>query len=76
MHTEWDSAVGRASGYGLDDERVEFEYRWEQTFSLLHVVQTGSGSHPPSYPMGTEGKSGRGVKLATHLPLVPWSKKT
>jgi hypothetical protein len=26
-----------------------------QEFSLLHVVQTGSGVHPTSYPMGTGG---------------------
>jgi hypothetical protein len=24
-------------------------------FSLLHIVQTDSGSHPASYPMGTGG---------------------
>jgi hypothetical protein len=38
--------------------------------------QTGSGAHPASYPMGTRGSSlrgwsGRGVKLTTHLLLVP-----
>jgi hypothetical protein len=32
----------------------EFESQWEQEFSLLHVVQTGSEAHPASYPMGTE----------------------
>jgi hypothetical protein len=37
-------------------------------FSLHHRVQTGSGSHPASYP------SGRAVKLTTHLHLVPRSK--
>jgi hypothetical protein len=26
-----------------------------QEFSLLHVVQTGFGVHPTSYPMGTGG---------------------
>jgi hypothetical protein len=26
-----------------------------QDFSPLHVVQTGSGAHPASYPMGTGG---------------------
>jgi hypothetical protein len=31
-------------------------------FSILHSVQTGSGAHPPSYPMG-----------ANHLHLVPRS---
>jgi hypothetical protein len=26
-----------------------------QDFSLLHIVQIGSGAHPASYPMGTGG---------------------
>jgi hypothetical protein len=26
-----------------------------EEFSLLHVVQTGSGAHPASFPMGTGG---------------------
>jgi hypothetical protein len=34
-------------------EGSEFESRKGQEFSLLHVVQTGSGVHPTSYPMGT-----------------------
>jgi hypothetical protein len=50
-----DSAVGIATGYELDDRRSEFESRYGQEFSLLHVVQTGSGAHPASYPMGTGG---------------------
>jgi hypothetical protein len=33
----------------------EFEFRQGQEFSLLYVVQTGSGVHPTSYPMGTGG---------------------
>jgi hypothetical protein len=33
----------------------EFESRWGQEFSLLHVVQTGSGVHPTTYRMGTGG---------------------
>jgi hypothetical protein len=32
--------------------RKTFESREGQEFSL-HVVQTGSGVHPTSYPMGT-----------------------
>jgi hypothetical protein len=43
------SAVGTATGYGLDDRNI-----------ALHVVQTGSGVHP-TYPMGTGG-SFPGVK--------------
>jgi hypothetical protein len=37
----------------------EFESRWGQEFSLLHVVQTCSRSHPASYPMGTGGKAAK-----------------
>jgi hypothetical protein len=40
--------AGIATGYGLDDRGVG-------VLSLLHVVQTGSGVHPTSYPMGTGG---------------------
>jgi hypothetical protein len=29
--------------------------RQGQEFSLLQIVQTGSGVHPTSYPMGTGG---------------------
>jgi hypothetical protein len=66
-----DSSVGIATGYGL-------HYR-EVGFSLLNVVQTGSGAHPTSYTMGNGdnfpgGYSGRGVKLTTHQ-LVSRSRK-
>jgi hypothetical protein len=51
-----DSSVGIATGYGLDDRMfgVRFPVR-AGNFSLRHYVQTGSGAHPASYPMGTEG---------------------
>jgi hypothetical protein len=44
-------------------------------FSLLHSVQTGSSTHPASYPVGKGTLSlgvkwGTGVKLTTHLHLV------
>jgi hypothetical protein len=56
---------------GWTTEGSEFESRWGQEFSLLHVVQTGSGAHPASYPMGTGG-SFPGVKRqgreADHSP--------
>jgi hypothetical protein len=38
-------------------EGSEFETRYGQEFSLLHVVQTGSGVHPTSYPMGMGDKA-------------------
>jgi hypothetical protein len=43
-----DSVVGIATGYGLDD-------RGAGVPSPDRVVQTGSGAHPASYAMGTEG---------------------
>ena len=43
-------------------------------------VQTGPGAHPASCTMGTGSfpgvKSGRGVTLAPHPLLVPWSWKS
>jgi hypothetical protein len=35
----------------------EFQSRWGQVYSLLHVVQTGSGVHPAFCPMRTGGFS-------------------
>jgi hypothetical protein len=37
---------------GCTTEGSEFESRHRQEFSLLHIVQNGSGAHPASYPMG------------------------
>jgi hypothetical protein len=57
IRREPDSSVGIATGYGLEDQggggssspgRVKI-------FSLLYIVQTGSGVHPTSYKMGTGG---------------------
>jgi hypothetical protein len=48
-----DSSVGIATGWTA--EGSEFGSRQGREFSLLHVVQTGSGSHPPSSPLGTWG---------------------
>jgi hypothetical protein len=50
-----DYVVDRVTGYGLEDRRVK-------EFSLLHVLQTGSGVHPTSYAMGT----------GAHYPGVKW----
>jgi hypothetical protein len=41
--------VGLATGYGLDDQEVGVRV------SVVYVAHTGSGAHPPSYPMGTGG---------------------
>jgi hypothetical protein len=59
-----DSSVGIATGYKLDDQGGrEFEPRYGKKFSLLHIVQTGSGVYPTSYKMGT-GVSFPGGKAA------------
>jgi hypothetical protein len=57
-----DSVVGIETGYGLDDLGVGVRVPGQE-FSFLHVVQTGSGAHPASYPMGT-GDSLPGGKAA------------
>jgi hypothetical protein len=48
-----DSSLCIGMGYGLDDRgsRVRFA-AGAGNFSLHHRVQTGSGTHPASYPMG------------------------
>jgi hypothetical protein len=48
-----DSSVGIGTDYGLD-YRVRIP-SGAGNFSLGHRVQTGSGAHPASYPMGTGG---------------------
>jgi hypothetical protein len=47
-----DSAVVIATGL---PEGPEFESQWRQDLFPLHVVQTGSGTHPTSYPIGIVG---------------------
>jgi hypothetical protein len=51
----WDSAVGIATGYGLDGRGVGVRVPVGQDFCLFRVIQTGSGAHPASYPIGTGG---------------------
>jgi hypothetical protein len=50
-HRDPGSSVGIATRYGLDC-RGSIP-RQGQDFSLFHGVETGSGAHPASYPMGT-----------------------
>jgi hypothetical protein len=73
------SSGSRVSDYGLDDRPIEVRSPAEtKYFSSTLCVQTGSGAHPASCPMGTGGpflgvKRGRGVTLTTHPHLVPRS---
>jgi hypothetical protein len=50
------SSVSIVSGYGLDDRAIEVRSpTGAKNFSCSLCVQTGSGAHPASYPMGTVG---------------------
>jgi hypothetical protein len=50
------SAVGIATGYGLDDQKgSQFEFRCSQEFSPIFIVQRSFGAHLASYPNSTVG---------------------
>jgi hypothetical protein len=55
-----DSAVGTATGYGLNGRAVEVRVTVRSRISLLHVVQTGSRAQPASYSMSIGGSSSGG----------------
>jgi hypothetical protein len=71
------SVIQYCPGYGPDDRGCISDRGNDGIFSLPHHVQTGSGAHPASYPMGT-GDSYSGGKVSgvcdtgTTLPL-PYS---
>jgi hypothetical protein len=48
-----DSAVGIATGYGLDDLGVGVPVPVGSRILTSPYIQNGSGVHPSSYPMGT-----------------------
>jgi hypothetical protein len=66
-----DSVVRIATGYGLDDQGIGVQVLIGSRISVFHVIQTGSGIHPTSYPMST-GALSLGVKRpgreADHSP--------
>jgi hypothetical protein len=53
---------------GLRAGRLGFYSRQRQHFSLLHSVQTGSGAHRASYPVGTGGEGCFARGKADHSP--------
>ena len=60
---------GIVSSYG---RRSEFRIPGtDKRFFFSKTRQTGSGAHPASCSMGI-GVISRGMKLTTHLHLVPW----
>jgi hypothetical protein len=48
--------LSRYSSELVLDDRASVLERGKRFFSLFHCVQTGSGAHPTSYPMGTISK--------------------
>jgi hypothetical protein len=67
-----DNSVRIAIGYGLDDRMMRVRFpAGAGNFSLQHHVQTGSGTHTASYPMGA-GAVSLGVRRpgreADHSP--------
>jgi hypothetical protein len=60
----WESAVVIVTAEGS-----EFESRYGQYSSPLHVVHTGSAAHPASYPMDKGGSFPKGKAAgADHSP--------
>jgi hypothetical protein len=55
------------SDYGLDDRAIEVRSPTGADFSSSLCVQTDSGAHPASYPMGTGGNAWLG-RDADHSP--------
>jgi hypothetical protein len=61
FHTNHDSSVSIALGYGLDNRGYRVRFPAEAgNFSFHHCVQNGSGAHSDSYTMGITGCFPRG----------------
>jgi hypothetical protein len=65
--------VSIVSDYGLDDQAIGIRFPvGAKDFSSILCVQTGSGAHPASCPMGTGGPfpggNARPGRDANHLP--------
>jgi hypothetical protein len=60
------------SDYGLDDRAIEVRSLTGADSSSSPCIQTGSGAHPTSYPMGTGGSflggKARSGRDADHSP--------
>jgi hypothetical protein len=66
------SSVGIATGYGLDNRMIGVRFpALAGKISLRNHVQTGSGNHTTSYPVGAGGFSlgvkGRGREADTSI---------
>jgi hypothetical protein len=76
----WGSSVSIVSDYRLDEQATEvWSPAGAKDLSSYFCVQTGSGAHPTSCPIGTRApflgaNRGWGVRLTTHPHLVPRSR--
>jgi hypothetical protein len=70
-----DSSVAIGTGYELDDRGVGVRVPVGSWIFSSPRRPDRLWDHPASYPMGPGGPSSRGVKLTTHLQLVPRSSK-
>jgi hypothetical protein len=61
----WNSTVGIATGYGLDNQGVGVRVLLGARILLLPVIQTGCGAHSASYPVYW-GLFPLGVKRPVH----------
>jgi hypothetical protein len=62
QHNDWIVLVlvrgyGKGYQFRLNERDLREGTKQAVFFSLLHVVQTGSGVHPTSYSMGTGGRA-------------------
>jgi hypothetical protein len=61
-----DGSIDLAISYGLNKRMIGVRFAaGAGNFSVRHHVQTSSGAHPASYPMGTEGSFCRGKAAGT-----------
>jgi hypothetical protein len=78
------SSVSTVSDHGLDDRAIEVRSPAEtREFSSNLCVQTGSGAHPASCPMGTRGpfsggkaRQGRDADHSPHLLPRSWMSRS
>jgi hypothetical protein len=74
LKKSWDNVISIATRLWIGQSGVQFPAGVRDS-SVLRNIQTGSGTHPASYIMGTEvpsrGLSGWGMMLTTHFQLAP-----
>jgi hypothetical protein len=72
----WNISVSLEAGYELDSLEIGIRFpAWASDISLLHRIQTSSAAPSFSYVLGigtlSPGVKGQGLKLTTHLHLLP-----